>query len=192
MNTEPKTEPKLQVSEQVIPDDDTDADARAYGQLLADGEDRAANALEEAVDGAGSDTPPPWAVLPPGVKPPAEGTQIGFLRIPAKWTLTPTKGDRLAVCWPLGETDEKLAYARARGDMVRSVSELSKQMIRACDGHKARWDGKPGDVATFWNEIGAKGRQMIRNYYVKTHSVSDEESLDFFSNHFAVVTAQRG
>ena len=188
MNTEPKTEPKLQVAETMIEDDDAEATA----SVMADDEERVAHALEEAVDAGGEDAPPPWAVLPAGVKPPSEGTQIGFIRIPAKWTLTPTKGDRVAVCWPLGETDEKLAYARARGDMVRSVSELSKQMIRACDGQRSRWDGKPGDVPTFWNEIGAKGRQMIRNYYVKTHTVSDEESLDFFSNHFAVVTAQRG
>jgi len=181
------TEPKLQVSEQVLEDEEA-------ARLLDEEQAVIDRQLDEAVDekSADLDGVPDWAVMPPGVNMPSDGTQIGFLRIPAKWTLTPTKGDRLAVVWPLSETDEKLAYARARGDMVRSVSELSKQSIRACDGRKARWDGKPGDVPTFWNEIGAKGRQMIRNYYIKTHSVSDEESLDFFSNHFAVVTAQRG
>lgn len=134
---------------------------------------------------------PEWAAIPKGVKMPNKGCSVAFMRIPAKWTTDPSKGDRWCCCWMLGETDERLAYQRSRGDMQRSVSELAKATIRVIDGHKADWSGvstKPGAVSEFWSAIGPKGRQVIRNYYVRTHTVTDEEALDFFSNHFVNVT----
>lgn len=134
---------------------------------------------------------PEWASIPKGVKMPNKGCSVAFMRIPAKWTTDPSKGDRWCCCWALGETDERLAYQRSRGDMQRSVSELAKATIRIIDGHKADWSGvasKAGAVSEFWSAIGPKGRQVIRNYYVRTHTVTDEEALDFFSNHFVNVT----
>jgi hypothetical protein len=145
---------------------------------------------EESKEKAGNDVPP-WASLPKNVKMPNKGCSVAFMRIPAAWTSDPSKGDRWCMCWQLGETDERLAYQRSRGDMQRSVSELAKATIRVIDGNKADWSGvstKPGSVSEFWSAIGPKGRQVVRNYYVRTHTVSDEEALDFFSNHFVNVT----
>ncbi len=134
---------------------------------------------------------PEWAVLPSTVKLPHKGTQVAFIQIPANWTTNPTRGDRWCACWPLGETEERLAYQRARGDSIRTVSELAKQTIRVVDGAKADWSAIPnklGSVVEFWSSIGPKGRQMIRNYYVRTHTVAQEEVLDFFSKHFVSMT----
>ena len=151
---------------------------------------------EETGDGESADEQPAnavpeWAVVPKNVKMPAKGCSVAFIRIPAKWTTDPARGDRWCMCWALNETDERLAYQRARGDNIRSVTELSKATIRVIDGYKADWSGvgtKPGAVSEFWSSIGPKGRAMIRNYYVRTHTVTDEEALDFFSNHFVIVT----
>ncbi len=151
--------------------------------------------MQAAVDPEASATEPPeWAVVPDGMKLPEAGSQIAFVRIPAKWTRTPSKGDRMCICWPIGETEERLAYQRARGDQIRSLTELAKASIRAIDGCRTDWSGnmnKPGSITSFWSDIGPKGRSMIRNYYVRTHTVTDEEALDFFSQHFVSVTVQR-
>ena len=134
---------------------------------------------------------PEWASIPKGLKMPRAGCSVAFIRIPAAWTTDPARGDRWCACWQIGETEERLAYQRSRNDMQRSVNELAKATIRIIDGHKADWSGvntKPGAVSEFWSSIGPKGRHMIRNYYVRTHTVSDEEVLDFFSNHFVNMT----
>lgn len=133
---------------------------------------------------------PDWATVPPNVKLPKKGLTVAFIRIPARWTADPASGDRWCCCWAITETEERLAYARARGDQMRSVAELAKQTIRVVDGEKADWSGepKPGSVISFWAKIGPKGRQMIRNYYVRTHMVQESEVLDFFSKHFVSMT----
>ncbi len=179
-----------------------EATAKAAVEVKELDEEEAAKAFEEGDDiqqeepedddplAAGGDVPE-WATIPPGVKMPQPGVQIAFLRIPARWTTNPSKGDRWCMCAPIGETEERLAYNRARGDQVRSVHELAKATIRVIDGHKADWSAdlnKPGAVAAFWSGIGAKGRQVVRNYYQRTHTVSEEEALDFFGKHFVNVT----
>jgi hypothetical protein len=133
---------------------------------------------------------PPWAAMPPNVKLPRQGCSVAFIRIPAAWTSNPSAGDRWCCCWAIGETEEKLAYTRSRNDMQRALVELAKATIRVVDGARADWSGKPGpgSVQEFWTAIGPKGRHMIRNYYVRTHTVTDEEVLDFFTNHFVNVT----
>jgi hypothetical protein len=134
---------------------------------------------------------PEWASVPANVKMPKAGCSVAFIRIKAAWTTDPAAGDRWCCSWALTETDEKLAYGRSRGDMQRAISELAKATIRIVDGAKADWSGKPGaagSVNDFWSAIGPKGRQMLRNYYTRTHMVTDEEALDFFSNHFAITT----
>lgn len=150
--------------------------------------------MTEAMDpGTAQEEPPPWAVLPPGMKLPPQGTQVAFMRFEAGWTRTPAKGDRTCACWPIDETEEVLAYQRSRGNPVRSLSELAKASVRMVDGQKANWNpGAPGSISKFWSEIGPKGRAMIRNWYIKTHNVTDEEALDFFSRHFVNVTVQQG
>jgi hypothetical protein len=157
-----------------------------------------AEAILDGTDGEGDkhspiedpDKKPDWAVLPENLKMPKPGVKVCFMRFPAAWTTDPTKGDRWCVCWPISEVEERLAYQRARGDSLRSVSELAKQTIRVVDGYKANWsgDGKPGQVLEFCSAIGPKGRQMLRNYYVRTHTCQDDEILDFFSKHFVNMT----
>lgn len=162
-----------------VVDEDSDEDEDDEPEIAGvDGPEEEANAQ------------PDWAIIPKGVKPPRKGKSIAFMRFPAEWTTDPSKGDRWCACWEIGETEERLAYGRARGDMHRSMSELAKATIRVVDGHKADWSGvgKAGSVSEFWTGIGAKGRQMIRNYYVRTHTVSTREQDAFFSQHFALVT----
>jgi len=141
------------------------------------------------IDAEGSEGKPEWADIPEGLKLPI-GESIAFIRIPGKWLRG--KGDRVCIVWPITELEERTAYARARGDSVRAVSELSKVCIRAIDGVKADWTGDashPGNVNKFWDAIGPRGRLMIRNYYVQTHTVNTEDQADFFVNHFCVMTA---
>lgn len=188
----------MEENKQETPDpvtvEELDEDQAAH-ELAEQDEQGVAARMTAALDPEEVGEAPEWAVVPTGLKLPEEGTVIAHVRIPAKWTRNPGKGDRTCILWPIGETEERLAYQRSRGDMQRSISELSKAAIRAVDGHKADWSGnmaKPGSIMSFWSEIGPKGRAMIRNWYLRTHSVTDEEALDFFSNHFAATTVRRG
>lgn len=141
----------------------------------------------ELEDGA----PPSWALVPNDLKMPA-GKQVGFLLIRAKWTDRPDLGDRQCIVWNLSSNDEKWAIKRCRGDNMATIPELSKAMIRAFDGMAADWSGKPGpaNITKFWDEIGARGRILIQNYYLRTHSMTSEEQMDFFANCIAVRTTR--
>ena len=132
---------------------------------------------------------PPWAKIPAGFKFP-RGRQVAFLRFRAEWTDTPWKGDRQAVVWSLTDADEKIGLGRAMGDVNRAANELSKQMLRAIDGHEAVWDGTPGpgNVDRWWTEIGGKCRQILVRVYTQLHVLSEEERTDFFENCIEVRT----
>lgn len=82
----------------------------------------------------------------------------------------------------LSESEEKIAYKRSGGDSTRAIAELTKMSIRLIDGVKADRTGAtgPGNVNIFWAEIGTKLRQMLQNYYLRTHTLSQEEQTDFF------------
>jgi|HubBroStandDraft_5_1064220.scaffolds.fasta_scaffold10497_3 hypothetical protein len=129
------------------------------------------------------DAIPDWAKLPDNFPMP-EGWVVFFVRFRAAWTNTPKKGDRVCVLWNLSEPDEKLAARQARGDGLRLIEEMSKRMIRSIDGLKADWGGAPGpaNVNQFWSEIGGKCRYMLKSLYLKNHTLSTEESLDFFEH----------
>lgn len=175
---------------QDLPEDEAQALLNGSDPTGGGTDEEAAAIAADAMEVSGGGVPD-WAQIPPGMKLPRQGNTVAFLRIQAAWTTDPGSGrDRWCLVWAIGETEETLAYKRARGDAHRSVTELSKACIRAVDGVRVRWDGKPGpgDINEFWASIGAKGRQMVRNYYMKTHSVTDEEALDFFSNHFVNMT----
>jgi hypothetical protein len=133
---------------------------------------------------------PEWVELPAGFKFPS-GKVVSFLRFKAEWTDTPKKGDRVCIMWNLNGADEKNAIQRTRGDGMKLIMELSKQMVRVVDGHKSDWTGKkgPGDVDRFYDEIGAKCRQLIQGHYVKTHTLSDAERVDFLDTCIVVRTA---
>lgn len=125
---------------------------------------------------------PDWAIIPANAKLP-DGRQVIFVRLRAGWTDTPHKGDRQCIMWNLTEADEKLALRRTRGDSLRTIDELTKQAIRIVDGQKADWTGKvgPGSVNRFWNDVGTKCRQQLKNMYVKAHALEPSEIVDFFS-----------
>jgi hypothetical protein len=126
---------------------------------------------------------PEWVVIPGDLKVPP-GRQLMFVRFRAAWTDNPSKGDRHCIMWNLTEGDEKLALKRTRGDSYRTIDELTKQSIRAIDGVRADWISPTavGSVSAFWTEIGGKCRQQLKNFYVKTHTLSTEETVDFFTN----------
>jgi hypothetical protein len=136
------------------------------------------------------ETLPEWVVLPPNLAMP-KGRVVGFLRFRAHLTDDPSKGDRQVVLWNLTALDEKFAIKRCRGDAMRTVSEMAKQMIRAIDGVPVDWTGAkgPGNVDVFWDEIGSRYRQQMINYYVKTHALGPDETADFFANCIAIRTA---
>lgn len=138
-----------------------------------------------------TDALPEWALVPDDLVIPP-GRTVAVLRFRASWTDTPHKGDRQCLLWNLSVNDEKAALRRMRGEPLRTLEEMSKAMIRAVDGQKADWSGKPGaaDVNTWWNDIGSRCRQMVKNYYAKTHALDPEEQMDFFANCIAVRTSR--
>lgn len=143
---------------------------------------------------------PPWVEIPTDLTIP-KGKKVAFMRFLAKWTDRPDLGDRVIILWPLSVSDEKIARKRII-DSNEAVSELSKQMVRAIDGKRVDWTGmaastkakmgliKAGaDINAFWNEIGASCRQLIMNFYMRTHVLPEEEQLVFFASCIAVRTA---
>jgi hypothetical protein len=174
-------------------------------------EDEKFDELEESLEkdrqeakAAAADTPgvvkaqdqgdiPPWLVVPTDARfkvPPNK--QVAFMLFKAEWTDRPEKGARQCILWPITDAEEKLAIKATRGEAGRTLTEMSKMMIRAIDGHLAIRTGDlgPGNVDRFWDDIGGKCRQMITNYYMKTHALSKEEQADFYANCFAVRAAK--
>lgn len=138
---------------------------------------------------------PDWVEFPPGLKIPP-GKELAFVRLKARWTDAPQKGDRSLILWPLSVNDEKLALQRTRGEQIRTLPELAKQTIRAVDGKRAGWGGEPESthypVERLWEEIGPKCRPMIINHHLKTHALDDEEQADFFLNCVVVRSSVAG
>lgn len=159
----------------------TAEDERELGMEAGEADD------EEPAGEIPDEAAPDWAVLPPELKVPA-GRQLYFVRFRAEWTDRPDKGDRQCILWSLTEADEKNALKRTRGDAMRGLDELSKQMVRAIDGKVVNWVGV--SPATFWDEIGGRCRQLLKSHYTKTHMLGAEETADFFANCIAVRTAQ--
>lgn len=141
------------------------------------------------------DALPGWASdLPVSLKVP-EDTQVAWIRIRADMTMKPNGQDRVLVLWPLNEMEEKQAVARSRGDNHALVSELAKATIRMIDGVPADRTGSiltPGSVGKAWREIGPKGRALVRTYYSRVHTLTVEESTDFFLNCFVTKIAVGG
>jgi hypothetical protein len=126
---------------------------------------------------------PDWVVIPPDLKFPGKGKKVAFIRIRAEHTDTPVLGDRHCIIWGLTLGDEKLALASMRGEDSRHLMEMTMRSIRAIDGIKAVWDGKPGphNVAEWYNAVGFKGRGILQNWWVQNHSLDPVERLDFFA-----------
>jgi len=127
---------------------------------------------------------PEWFVTPAQMKAPP-GRKIVIMRFRPSWTLAPEKGERQIVCWQLTELEEHQAAQRARGDDRRMVHEMAKQCIRYIDGQRVNWTMTPGmgaNISAFWDEIGSACRKLVIHYYIKAHTLPDDDQLDFFSN----------
>jgi hypothetical protein len=135
---------------------------------------------------------PAWAVLPPDLKIP-KGKQVYFIRIPADLTDRPNDGDHHCVAWNLNIADEDTALKRSRGEQFRVMRESCMQMIRAIDGHRVDWTNSnlnaPGNVKRWFNDIGPRGRLLVQNVYIRTHSVNNETSIRFFVDCFASMSS---
>jgi hypothetical protein len=136
-----------------------------------------------------ADAIPPWATIPPNFNPP-KGVQVIFMLFKAEWTANPRKGNRQAIAWPVTVMEEKNALSRARGDVLRSIDELSKAMVKYIDGVPVDWTGanREGNIDQWWNEVGPKCRNILHRIYTQTHNLSDDEHADFFENCIAVRT----
>lgn len=150
--------------------------------------------MEDKITGASEvEGVPEWATLPLGFKIPP-GKRLGWMKFLAEWTDTPQKGDRWIMMWNLSESEEKVAYKKAGGETQRAIAELAKATLRVIDGVKADRTGAsgPGNVAILWAELGTGLRQIVMNYYLKTHTLSPEAQQLFFANFFVVTTAAAG
>lgn len=131
---------------------------------------------------------PDWVNLPGDLDIP-KGAPVGFLKFKAAWTVSAFKGDRQCVVWPLTDLDERVAYARVRDNIANAANELSKQMLRAVDGHKINWGvkgGEPGNPHDFWREIGPGCRSLVIRYYNRMH-VLDADEVAYFLEHCVAV-----
>lgn len=131
---------------------------------------------------------PDWVVFPPKFKIPS-GRTVMFIRLLAKWTDTPKKGDRIIICWPLNDGEEDRALERTKGKGYRVPTECAKGMIRAIDGKTPLWPGmlqpEHGEgvsIDTFWRDIGAKCRSLLEGIYMQTHRMQEQDLFDFFKS----------
>jgi hypothetical protein len=159
--------------------------------------------LSDAAEAAGAADPndrtPAWFLPPVGFAIP-DGKEIAFMRFRADWTDKPDLGERQCVLWSLNVGDEKMALDRTMGKSTRTLAELAMQCIRVVDGKRADWTmtlwRKEPDkylfVPKFWDDIGAKCRQMIINWYSKTHALDRDQLADFFLHCFVVARATSG
>lgn len=144
---------------------------------------------------------PEWVKWPPTLKV-ARGKRVLFVRFRKELTDTPHLGDRVVILWSLSVADERVARRRAKGDDEENVHEMTKQMIRAIDAEVVVWNlsakinteqrsalaAKMGmtiegkDADKFWNEIGAKCRNVLTTIYMQLHTLSQDELVDFFQH----------
>lgn len=108
---------------------------------------------------------------------------------------------RVVVCWPISDAEEKHALKRTRGEQGRTLDEYTKQMLRVVDGMRVDWTGEYGrkenvgqlvGADMLWKELGPKCTRLLKNLYVKTHNLNDEELADFFVNCLVVTSAVAG
>ncbi len=130
----------------------------------------------------------PRAMIPKDIVFP-RGIEVLFIKIPRKYTAAQHRGDRFLIVWGSSEADEKLSIGRAMGDNNRGVAELTKQVIRAVDGHIADWSGMPtpGSIDQIWREIGPKGRNLMIRLMTKINTLDEAELTYFFEACIAVV-----
>ena len=174
-------EPPLQLELEPLP-------AAAKEELAGDDEGKVSFKLPQPI---AANTAPAWfprGKIPQGMRFPRNIT-VTFICVPADQTAARGKGDRYLILWELNEPDEKLAHGRGMGDGVRTVSELAKQMIRGFDGMHPSWagPGTPDSIDTLWQDLGAKGRGLLRRLYTQINQFDEAALTDFFEKRIACV-----
>lgn len=173
--------------------------AKGVGELIAQG---AAATIAIALDYMRTgkppleEAPPAWVSLPSGIIVP-KGRPVQYIRFKSTWTDVPKKGAphadrpdtlwRWCVLWPLTDSEEVTALQRcpSNSKAVDIQRVLTQQMIRVIDGHKVDWSGtsnEEANIEVWWNEIGSRCRGMLKNEYMKSSSLSQAETIDFFAN----------
>jgi len=180
--------------------DDEQAIGAPTEDIREEGGDKAkeegGNLMDMDVPQATTGGAPKWVVIPADLKFP-RGRQAIFLRFRSEWTDTPWIGDpiegetgkwRQCICWTISIGDKTLGLNRAKQDPNRVADELSKQMIRAIDGHTVKWDGTPGpgNVEQWWAQMGERVRMLVSKVFLQLHMMKREELRDFFENCVAV------
>lgn len=167
------------------------AAADAEGKRLADA---VQNMTAKALVPEATPSRPAWATIPaadasgqPFRFP--RGRDVLFIKLLSSWTDTPKLGDRQIICWPLTPGDYRFAIDRAQGDPNRINDELTKQMVRAIDGHPVDWAaGTQHNPDIFWTQIGQKCRYLLTRIYLQLNTLSAKETRTFFETCIAVVS----
>lgn len=124
-----------------------------------------------------------------GVRWPEAGVQVYYVTFKAKWTSTPSKGDRTCVIWHLSPGEEKAAGKKSATDARVFLTEASKAMIRVIDGKVAdHLNPTEANVSQFWTDIGPKCRAQMESLYVKLHHMGIAEMAEFFTDCVAART----
>jgi hypothetical protein len=143
---------------------------------------------ELPVEALDPDDLPDWAqaAIPAKLRIP-KGRVVAVFRFRREWTDDKVK-DRTCVMWNLSVGDEKLANQRGGDTSGNVVMELSKQMVRAVDGNPVDFTGanRDGNIDAWWNAIGRKCRSLVISHYIKSHSLTTAEKMDFLANCQAV------
>lgn len=198
--SKPRTFDEIIAEHELTPEEAQELEAKTYEEASkVDPEQEEIKTKAKVAAGlpapADRDAPiPDWVQIPPELKIPPN-RQVYFILFRAKLTNKPEKGDRQAILWSLSDADEKFVYKRLRNDSARTLAEMTRQMIRAIDGHKVTWGGVAEKNMVlpdpFWDEIGGKYRKELQSIYLKTHSLDDKETADFFANCVFVATSSR-
>jgi hypothetical protein len=130
------------------------------------------------------DALPAWAAMaiPADMEVPP-GRTLAIMRFRTEWTDRADKGDRTCVLWNLSVGDEKLANQRGGDNVFTNTMEMAKQMVRAIDGLRVDYTGKvpAAQLDPWWDDIGKKCRGMIINHFIRAHSLTTSEKMDFLA-----------
>lgn len=122
--------------------------------------------------------------LPDGLhKPP--GVVAALYTFPESLHGIAGRGDIRVVMWELTPREERVAIKRAKGSELDAAYTMVHQAVRAVDDEVVDW-GKEGAadnaIAKLMRDIGAKGRSLLMQAYLRQCSPSEEESESFFAS----------
>jgi hypothetical protein len=166
------------------------------------------------------DAVPAWAqpFFPAGLHIP-KGRDVMFTRFRSAWTQAPDEGvmtdwaftqpgkdpvykpvrSRVLLLWTISDAEETHAIKASRGERERVLPEQVKRMVRAVDGRLVDWTGNAlkrdselVDMNAVWRDLGPKCRQILHNFYLRMHTLTNAEMGDFLVQGFASRSAVAG